>query len=66
MSFPTCNCNTDRNSPNAEEIRKYSKMSMFLLLFGVSAVPVSLEFKCKKCGVIFDRLSEEELKNYKY
>ncbi|HMV45955.1 MAG TPA: hypothetical protein PK079_17210 [Leptospiraceae bacterium] len=66
MSLATCKCNTDRNSPNAEEIRKYSKMSMFLLLFGVSAVPVSLEYKCKKCGEIFDRLSEEELKNYKY
>ncbi len=66
MANPTCSCNTDRTSVNAEEIRKYSKWSIFLLLFGVSAVPVSLEFKCKKCGVVFDKLSEEELKNFKY
>ncbi len=66
MANPTCNCGTDRASLDAEEIRKYSKMSIFLLLFGVSAVPISLEFKCKKCGQTFDRLSEEELKNFKY
>ncbi len=66
MPHPLCGCNTDRESPNAEEIRKYSRMSIFLLLFGVSAVPISLEFKCKKCGQIFDRLNEEELRTFKY
>ena len=66
MAYPVCACSTNRESPDAEEIRKYSKLSIFLLLFGVSAVPVSLEFKCKKCGQIFDRLNEEELKTFKY
>ncbi|MBK8394378.1 MAG: hypothetical protein IPL26_03920 [Leptospiraceae bacterium] len=66
MSILACACGTNRTSVNAEEIRKYTKMSIFLLLFGVSAVPYSLEFKCKKCGLIFDKLSEDELKNYKY
>lgn len=66
MSLPVCNCNTDRTSPNSEEIRKYSKLSIFLLLFGVSAVPISLEFKCKKCGQVFDKLNEEELRTFKY
>ena len=62
----TCPCGTDRTPPNAEELRQFTKMSMFLLLFGVSAVPSSLEFKCKKCGQIFDRLNADELKNFKY
>lgn len=61
-----CSCGTDRTSLDAEEIRQYSKWSIFLLLFGVSAVPNSLEYKCKKCGQVFDRLNEEELKNFKY
>ncbi|HMV76945.1 MAG TPA: hypothetical protein PL048_09155 [Leptospiraceae bacterium] len=60
-----CKCGTTRQSPDAEEIAKYSKTAIFLILFGISAKPISVDFKCRKCGKIIDSLSSEELKVYR-
>lgn len=66
MAGRSCSCKTERKSADAEETIKYSSWSMFLLLFGISAVPESVEYKCRKCGKVFDWLSKEELRTYKY
>jgi hypothetical protein len=53
-------CGINRESPDAEEVNYYTKWSLFLLLFGVSAVPYYKEFKCKRCGKIFDKEGEPQ------
>jgi hypothetical protein len=62
----SCKCGTDRRSPDAEPIVKYSAMGMFKLLWGITTIPQSVDFKCKKCQRVFDSLSPTELKDYKY
>ena len=61
-----CKCGTTRTSVDAVPLVHYSILSMLKLLWGMSAIPQSVEFQCKKCGEIFDSLSPTELKEYKY
>ena len=44
----------------------YSKFGSFwVYIFGVSYVPLKVEFRCRVCGEVFDRTEQpEELKRY--
>ncbi|PJZ53995.1 hypothetical protein [Leptospira adleri] len=64
--LPPCgeNCGISRTSPNAQEKKTYTKLGIFLILFGISSKPKEVKFFCKKCGKQFDQLSAIELGNY--
>ncbi|AAS69248.1 hypothetical protein LEP1GSC034_4353 [Leptospira interrogans str. 2003000735] len=65
-SLPPCgeNCGISRTSPNTREEKTYTKLGIFLILFGISSKPKAVKFYCKKCGRQFDQLSPTELGNY--
>jgi hypothetical protein len=60
-----CSCGIERNSPNAHEEIKFSKFAWLALIFGISAKPISVEYRCKSCHKVFDRLESEELQNFR-
>ncbi|MCB1177419.1 MAG: hypothetical protein KDK36_07565 [Leptospiraceae bacterium] len=62
----SCKCGTDKTSPDAEPIVKYTVMGMLKLIWGITTIPKSVEYRCRKCGRVFDSLSTHELQNYKY
>jgi len=59
------NCGITRQSLQAEEIVKYSSFAWMGILFGISYKPLSVDFKCKKCGEVFDSMTPEELKTFR-
>jgi hypothetical protein len=55
--LPTCRCGTHRESKFASGEREYSLMGTLYLLWGGTAIPTTVSFRCVKCGIVFDRVS---------
>jgi hypothetical protein len=58
--WPTCTCGTDRTMRAATPEREYSFLGTMYALWGGTAIPIRVNFRCVHCGVVFDGDSERE------
>lgn len=49
-----CPCGTTRGHQHALPEREYSFFGTLYLLWGGTAVPTRVQFRCVHCGVVFD------------
>jgi hypothetical protein len=52
--LPRCGCGTDRASKFSVVHRQYGFFGTLYLLWGGTAVPTRVSFRCVKCGAQFD------------
>jgi hypothetical protein len=57
-SLPTCKCGTDRTRREATPEREYTFMGTLYALWGGTAIPSRVNFRCVHCGVVFDGRSD--------
>lgn len=53
-NLPTCACGTDRTRREATPEREYTLGGTIYTLWGGTAVPSRVSFRCVHCGVVFD------------
>lgn len=56
--LPTCRCGTDRTQREATPERDYSLAGACYILWGGTAIPIRVDFRCVKCGEVFDSRSD--------
>ncbi len=60
-----CKCGTDRDSKFCIHDRDYNFLGVLYLLWGGTAVPSKVTFRCVKCGRAFDSTTREaECRHY--
>jgi hypothetical protein len=52
--LPRCACGTDRKSKFSVVNRDYSFLGLLYLLWGGTAIPTKVSFRCVKCGKLFE------------
>ncbi len=52
--LPHCKCGTDRRSKFSVVDREYTFLGTLYLLWGGTAIPTKVSFRCVKCGAMFD------------
>ena len=57
-TLPTCRCGTDRTRREATPERDYTMLGAMYALWGGTAIPSRVNFRCVHCGVIFDGASD--------
>jgi hypothetical protein len=65
-STPKCACGYDRHHHLVSQERSYTSWGSFwVMLMGVSASPIRIDFKCRRCKEKFDFITNSrELKRY--
>ena len=63
---PRCMCGHDRHHYSVSQERSYSSWGGFwVMVMGVSASPIRIDFRCRLCKEKFDFITNlEELKRY--
>ena len=63
---PRCSCGYDRHHHLVSQERSYTSWGGFwVMLMGVSASPIRIDFRCRRCKEKFDFITNsEELKRY--
>ena len=63
---PRCMCGYDRHHYSVSQERSYSSWGGFwVMVMGVSASPIRIDFRCRRCKEKFDFITNsEELKRY--
>ena len=63
---PRCACGYDRHHHSVSQERAYSSWGGFwVMIMGVSASPIRIDFRCRLCKEKFDFITNlEELKRY--
>ena len=59
-ALPTCKCGTDRTKQEATPEREYTFFGTIYALWGGTARPSRVNFRCVRCGVVFDGGSDFE------
>lgn len=57
---PRCKCGHDRTHYMVTPDGKYSGMGWFWVLFGVTTRPVRIEYRCRRCGEVFDETTDPQ------
>jgi hypothetical protein len=57
---PSCACGTTRTSRSAVPERDYSTLGAVYLLWGGTARPTRVTFRCLHCGEVFDSCTKKE------
>lgn len=57
--IPTCKCGTDRDSKFSVCEREYGSLAILYLVWGGTAAPRKVTFRCVKCGKVFDSSTRE-------
>jgi hypothetical protein len=57
---PSCACGTTRSSRVAIPERDYSTLGAIYLLWGGTARPTRVTFRCALCGEVFDACTKRE------
>ncbi len=58
---PTCPCGYGRGHRMVKVDTEYSTKGWFLLLIGVTATPVRLSYRCRRCNTTFDSTTDPAL-----
>jgi hypothetical protein len=58
VTLPTCKCGTDRTRREATPERDYTFLGTLYALWGGTAIPSRVSFRCVHCGVEFDACSD--------
>ena len=63
---PRCSCGYDRHHHLVSQERSYTSWGGFwIMVMGVSASPIRIDFRCRRCKEKFDFITNsEELKQY--
>jgi hypothetical protein len=56
--LPRCRCGTDRTCREASPEREYTLGGTLYALWGGTAVPSRVDFRCPRCGVVFDSCTD--------
>lgn len=56
--LPTCRCGTDRTRREATPEREYTLAGTAYALWGGTAIPARVNFRCVHCGEIFDSCTD--------
>ncbi len=59
--WPTCKCGTDRTMREATPEREYSMWGTMYALWGGTAIPTRVKFRCVHCGVVFDSETDRSM-----
>ena len=59
-ALPSCACGTTRSSRFASPERDYSTLGAIYLLWGGTAYPTRVTFRCLHCGEVFDACTRKE------
>ena len=57
-ALPTCKCGTNRTHRAATPERQYTFMGTLYALWGGTSVPSRVNFRCVRCGVVFEVRSD--------
>jgi hypothetical protein len=57
-TLPTCSCGTDRTCRTATPERDYTFVGTLYALWGGTSVPSRVNFRCVRCGVVFEVRSD--------
>jgi len=52
--LPQCKCGTTRRSKYSVANRDYSFVGLLYLLWGGTAIPTKVSFRCVKCGALIE------------
>jgi hypothetical protein len=52
--LPRCKCGTDRRSKYSVANRDYTFWGLIYLLWGGTAIPSKVAFRCVKCGAVIE------------
>jgi hypothetical protein len=55
--LPSCECGTNRLDKHASPEREYTTLGAVYLLWGGTSVPCRVNFRCVRCGELFDSVS---------
>lgn len=55
---PMCTCGHRRGHPEVRAIPRYGFGAMVLLMAGASAIPGRLDYRCTRCGEVFDATTD--------
>jgi hypothetical protein len=59
--LPQCKCGTNRRSKYSVANRDYSFMGLLYLLWGGTAIPTKVAFRCVKCGAIIESTTSRRI-----
>lgn len=63
--FKTCpNCGADVSSPEMKEKYSYSLFGWYMWSQGSTVVPKKITFRCTKCNIIVDKVTDKKLIEY--
>lgn len=62
--FKTCTCGVNIESDLVDITISYTWIGWFFWSMGTTAIPKEIIFRCKKCDLVFDRLSNKEIIKY--
>ena len=57
---PTCRCGHDRDHFMVSGEGQYTFLGWAAMLFGISAVPTRIDYRCRRCGKVFDQTEDPE------
>lgn len=60
-ALPTCPCGHDRNHYRVSRDGEFRAWSWILLMFGVSARPIRVDWRCRMCDVTFDSTTDPDI-----
>ena len=58
---PRCKCGTDRDSKFCVIERQYGFFGILYLVWGGTAIPIKVTFRCVKCGAVFESTTRESV-----
>lgn len=59
--LPTCPCGHDRSHYRVSGDGELKPWAWFLLIFGISAKPIRINWRCRMCDVTFDSSTDPDL-----
>jgi hypothetical protein len=56
----TCKCGHDRNHPMVSPVAEYTRLGWALILIGISAEPIAIRYKCRRCETTLERTTDKK------
>jgi len=58
---PTCPCGHERGHFMVSPEPQYTGLDWVWVIFGITTIPYEVRFKCRRCGDVFDRTTDDAL-----
>lgn len=60
-ALPTCRCGHDRDHFMVSPVPQYTGLDWVWVIFGITTIPYEVQFRCRRCGQVFDRTRDPRL-----